>query len=181
MIARFRRVGKELASRGLVSSHGGNISVRLGERLLITRHGSMLGSLGQGDLVEMALEGQEGIALASLDLEIHRAIYRITAAQAILHAHPPYSLALSLIQEEIEPQDVEGAYLLGKVPVVGAGPGSTTARGEPLVAQAIKGSPIVVVRGHGSFAIGQRLEDALHWTTALELSCQVLHLLRGWR
>lgn len=180
MMAQFRRVGKELASRGLVSSHGGNMSVRLGERLLITRHGSMMGSLSQGDLVETALEGEGEIAHASLDLRIHRALYRVTAAQAILHAHPPYAIALSLLQDEIDPQDVEGAYLLGKVPVVGAGPGSIAEQAEA-VAQALKGSPIVMVRGHGSFAIGERLEDALHWTTALEQSCQVIHLLRGWR
>jgi len=37
----------------------------------------------------------------------------------------------------------------------------------------------VMVHGHGSFAIGQLLEEAYNYTTALEESCQVLCLLKS--
>src|SRR4030042_122482 len=51
----FRAVGRMLWEAGLVSSHGGNMSVRLPDGgLLITRTGAMLGRLDEGDLVTVA-------------------------------------------------------------------------------------------------------------------------------
>jgi L-fuculose-phosphate aldolase len=35
------------------------------------------------------------------------------------------------------------------------------------------------VRGHGSFAAGQLLEEAYHYTTTLEESCRLLYLLKA--
>ena len=32
---------------------------------------------------------------------------------------------------------------------------------------------IVMLRGHGSFAIGQTLDEAFHWSSTLEESCQI--------
>jgi len=45
ILSQFQTVGRDLFSQGLVSSHGGNLSIRLGDRLIITRRGSMLGNL----------------------------------------------------------------------------------------------------------------------------------------
>jgi len=48
-----------------------------------------------------------------------------------------------------------------------------------IIAQALKQHRIIMVHGHGNFAIGQLLEEAYNYTTALEESCQVLYLLRS--
>jgi L-fuculose-phosphate aldolase len=48
-----------------------------------------------------------------------------------------------------------------------------------VIAQALKQNKIVMVRGHGSFAIGQLLEEAHNYTTTLEESCRVICLLRS--
>jgi L-fuculose-phosphate aldolase len=32
-----------------------------------------------------------------------------------------------------------------------------------------------MVRGHGSFAVGQMLEEACRWTSSLEASCKTLY------
>ncbi len=32
-----------------------------------------------------------------------------------------------------------------------------------------------MVRGHGSFAVGQMLEEAFQWTSSLEASCKALY------
>ncbi|HEX9976514.1 MAG TPA: hypothetical protein VGA82_04610 [Dehalococcoidales bacterium] len=40
MLEEFQRIGRDLFLSGLASSHGGNMSVRLGDRLIITRRGS---------------------------------------------------------------------------------------------------------------------------------------------
>jgi ribulose-5-phosphate 4-epimerase/fuculose-1-phosphate aldolase len=35
-----------------------------------------------------------------------------------------------------------------------------------------------MVRGHGSFAVGQMLEEAFQWTSNVEASCKTLYLHR---
>lgn len=151
------------------------MSVRLGSRLLITRHGSMLGRLQRGDLLEASLSGDIP-RKASFDLPIHRAIYNQTTARAILHAHPPHALAIAFMEEAIIPPDVEGEYHLGRVPVE---KGDPLAEGIVLdIVEALQQSRIVIVRRHGSYAIGRSLEEAFQWTSTLEESCRVAYLLR---
>ena len=56
MFEEFEWVGSDLYTSGAVSSHGGNISVRLDdERMLITRTGSMIGRLKESDIIETTL------------------------------------------------------------------------------------------------------------------------------
>ena len=40
----------------------------------------------------------------------------------------------------------------------------------------LNSSKIAVVKGHGSFAVGETLEEAFHWTSALEHSCKIIYL-----
>ena len=179
ILSQFQSVGRDLFTRGLVSSQSGNLSIRLRERLLITRRGSMLGSLQEHDLVETGItKNDRATPLASTELLVHRAIYQETTASAIVHAHPPCAIALSLTEKEIVPCDVEGSYLLPKVPVLGWNMVVRTGGLADVIAQALKQYRIVLVRGHGSFAIGQLLEEAYNCTTILEESCHIIHLLK---
>ena len=117
----FQWVGRDLYHLGLITLHAGNMSLRSGGRIWITRTGSMLGHLEPDDLVETPLSPEESRhPKASMELPVHLAIYRATSAQAILHAHPPSAVALSLVEEAIVPADSEGGYILGRVPVIAA-------------------------------------------------------------
>lgn len=167
----LRAVGRMLWEAGLVSSHGGNASVRLPDGgLVVTRTGSMLGRLDEGDFVTLSVDGSSA-GEPSMDTPVHRAVYEGTDAGAVLHAHPRHAIALSFVMDAIEPADAEGKLRLGRVPVVEA----------EAVAEALKGTPIVVARGHGSYARGADLWEALLWTSVLEESAQVLWLLRSTR
>ena len=180
ILAQFQSVGRDLFNRGLVSSNGGNLSIRLGERIIITRRGSRLGCLEEHDLIETGISKNDRFTpLASVELPVHRAIYQQTPAQAIIHAHPPHVVALSLTETEIVPNDTEGLSIVERVPVVGwhteVKPGGLA----DVIVQALKQSRIVMVHGHGNFAIGQLLEEAHNYTAALEESCQVICLLKS--
>jgi len=180
MISQFQRVGLDLFTTGLVSSNSGNLSIRLGERLIITRRSSRLGCLEDHDLIETGIwKNDRSTPLASTELPVHRAIYQETVANAIVHAHPPHAIALSLIEMEIVPTDTDGISMLGSVPVIGwnmeVKPGGLAG----LISQALKQYNIVMVRGHGSFAVGQLLEEAYYNSTILEESCRVLCLLKS--
>ena len=168
----FRAVGRMLWEAGLVSTHGGNMSVRLpGAGLLITRTGAMLGRIGEGDLVPVAADGTPS-GEPSMDTGVHRAVYSATDAGAVIHAHSRHAIAISLLADALEPADAEGKLRLGSVPVVEA----------EQVARLLAGEvPIVMARGHGSYARGDDLWQALQWTSVLEESAEVLWLLRSLR
>ena len=176
LLDEFQQVGRDLYAAGLVSSHGGNMSVRQGEGLIVTSHGSRLGHLGEGDLVEVR-PGLEPRIEPSMDLALHQAIYAAASeAEAVVHAHPRHAIALSLMGKEIRPQDLEGEHYLGVVPVVPRGENVAQA-----LADALRQHKIVVVAGHGSYARGESLWQALQWTSVLEESAEVLWLLRALR
>jgi len=119
ILAQFQAVGRALFTQGLVSSHSGNLSIRLGDRLIITRRGSMLGCLQEADLIETGIsKNDRSTPLASDELAVHRAIYQETPAQAIVHAHPSHAVALSLVDEKIAPSDTEGLSVMAVSPLV---------------------------------------------------------------
>ena len=178
MLAQFQRVGRDLFTRGMVASHTGNLSVRLQNHIIITRRGCMLGDLQERDLIETGIEKNDrSTPLASTELAVHRAIYQMTSARAIIHAHPPYATALSLVKKKIVPKCAEGLATVGRVPVLGwnmeVKPGGLA----EIIAEALKENRVIMMHGHGCFATGQLLEDAFNCTTALEECSQVNCLL----
>lgn len=177
----FRDIGRDIFVTGLTSSHGGNMSVRVGDRVIIKRRGAQLGRLRAEDFVETRLYSKDnGITRASTELIVHRTIYQKTSALAIIHSHPRTAIALSLSREAIIPIDVEGSYLLHKIPVIEAEYASGSQDLADLVADTLKEYKIVMQRGHGCFSIGQTLEEAFHWISALEEASDIIleaHLL----
>ncbi len=180
MLSQFQVVGQALFTQGLVSPQGGNLSVKLGEHLVITHRGSTLGHIQEADLVETGInKNNRATPLASTELEVHRCIYRNTPALAIVHAHPPYAVALSFAEKEIVPPDIEGRALLSKVPVICTGIGSKAGELAAEIARLLAEHRVVLVRGHGTFAASQLLEEAYHYTVVLEQSCRLLYLLKA--
>lgn len=180
MYEMFCDIGRDIFVSGLVSSHAGNMSVRLGDRILITRRGSMIGRLTPDDLIETGLEADDAmVTLASSELIVHRAIYQATSALAIVHTHPPHATALSLTDDALVPVDSEGSYLLHRVPVVEAQTTIGSSEVAEVVAPALKDHKVAMLRGHGSFAVGEMLEEAFMLTSSLEFSARILYLVRA--
>jgi len=176
MIEEFQLVGRELFLAGLNNSHSGNFSIRLGDKLIITRRGSMLGNLTAEDLIEVHLwEEDSSLIYASTEVEVHRSIYRNTPALSIVHAHPPYAVALSFFYDTIEPIDAEGKYFLPRIPVITTKETIGAMEVARILPYWLSKYRIVVLREHGSFAIGDFLEEAFQLTTSLEHSCKILY------
>jgi len=174
LVSEFADVGRILFEAGLNNSHSGNMSVRLGDRIVITRRGSMLAALKPDDLVVVGLSTDDsGIALASTEVNVHRAIYTATSALAVVHTHPRSATALSFAMDSIVPVDVEGRYYFKRIPVleVKKSIGSEELEGE--LPRLLKDFSVVMVKGHGAFAVGGTLEEGLQITHALEWSCDI--------
>lgn len=178
-------VGAAAAAHGLLTSHGGNASVRRpAGGALITRTGAMLSRLTPRDLVVVDAQGtpldeaphdeatdDERLAGPSSDTAIHLAIYdALRETEAVLHTHPVYATARAFGVPTIEPINLEAVLFLGRVPVVVA---EWTGSAAP-VAEALRECPIVVVRGHGAYARGRDPWDALRVTSALEEAARIL-------
>jgi L-fuculose-phosphate aldolase len=182
MIDQFAWVGRDLYASGAVSSHGGNLSVRLDDdRMLITRSASMIGHLGVADIIETSLTACDDPrdAVCSVELVVHRAIYAETGARAIVHAHAIQTLARSFVDDVIVPLDSESKLRIVDAPVVEAETTIGSAEAGALLAAALKERRVAVLRAHGPFARGESLEEAYQAISCLEASCAVLNVLQA--
>ncbi|HZQ38740.1 MAG TPA: class II aldolase/adducin family protein [Dehalococcoidia bacterium] len=170
-LTEFQIVGAELRAAGLVSSHGGNLSIWTPDGTLITGEGAMLGRLGAGDLCLIGRTTLPPHVDPSLDAPIHRAAYALSDARAIVHAHPAHAVALAFDRNELLPHDNEGRLLLGRVPVLVHARDIVRQVGEALAERTA-----VLVRGHGCYVRGADLGEALRHATQLEESARLLFL-----
>jgi L-fuculose-phosphate aldolase len=176
----FQKVGNALYTRGLVSSSSGNLSMRMGDRLIITRRGCNLGALQEKDLIETGInKNDRATPLASVELPVHRAIYQNTQARAIVHAHPTHVVVLSMIEKAIRSNYLAEFCALNSVPVIGWGMAVKAGGLSDQIAEALKNNHIIAVHGHGSFATGSLLDEGLNSTTGLEEACTVLCLMKS--
>lgn len=173
LLLQFQQAGDDLVRLGLAALGAGNLSVWTPEGVLITREGATLHRLGERDLSLIARSTKPPVANPSLDTPIHRAIYVTTGGKAIVHAHPPHAVALSFGVKQFRPEDLEGQHLLRGVPVI-----SPRRSVIDLIAEASGASSVVLVEGHGTYARGRSLEEAVHLTAMLEESARIVWLRR---
>jgi len=141
---------------------------------LITGQHAPLGFLTPKDLVRVDQAGKpvKKIQRASSETPMHMAVYAGTDAQAIVHVHPPMVLAFSLTHDHFAPVSFEEKYTIGEVPIV---PQDTPTVTRPeRVVEELKYHPVVIIKGHGTVAIGKTLQEAFLFTDLLEeaVHCQ---------
>ena len=182
--------GRRLGARGLISAGEGNISVRLGNgTLLITPSGRRKDELRPEDNLVVPLDGSKPNDRAaapdtprpSSDIAIHRAVYAARPdVAAIVHAHLPAAMALTLAGEVPDPGALpETAMLLSRLPFVPfAAPGSEELAARIAVVLAEGPAPLpgaVLLERHGAVAVGGSVEQAVDRLELVEVLC------RAWR
>ena len=97
----FQEVGYRAWQKGLLSGFGGNISIRKKDGMIITRSKISKGYLDIEDIGFLSFDEDfksKGFSIESL---LHIKVYQNQPkANAILHTHPTYLLALSLSQKD---------------------------------------------------------------------------------
>jgi L-fuculose-phosphate aldolase len=172
---KIQLVGNALFTLGLNHSHSGNISFRKGRKIYITRRGSMKGLLEPADIICLGLEDSARDKIASTEVNVHKAIFRNTQANAIVHCHPPISTALSLIKNKIIPLDVEGRIALPKIPVLKCLKATASKELENKLPPLLEKYRSVIIKGHGLFSIGESLEEAFHYATLTEHISKIIY------
>ncbi|RME83264.1 MAG: class II aldolase/adducin family protein [Zetaproteobacteria bacterium] len=173
---------RALRKYGLNDSHSGNASVRVENGFWITPTGANAEILEEEELVFCAWDAPLP-AHASSDAALHRQVYaRIAEAGAVLHAHCPYAVALTMEEDAFAPQDLEGRLFLGKeVPVLAIPVEEHFQQAPEAVAEALAYCPVCIERAHGVYAWGKTLDHAYQLLNALESSARLVWLRRSLR
>ncbi|MFH1362358.1 MAG: class II aldolase/adducin family protein [bacterium] len=180
MLEEFQRIGRLMFAERLIGSHGANLSVRKGDKVFITRTGAMLADLKAEDIVEVELGSAEVDKGISPELPTHLAVYKNSKALAIIHAHPATAIALSITDNKIVPQDAEGLHFYKAAPIVRVRDGVGSEETVRLLPNFLGDNNVIaVVKAHGSFAVGQTLEEAYKYTSLLENSCRIIVAIRS--
>jgi len=176
-------IGKKLWLKGFVAANDGNISVKvMDDKFLTTATGVSKGDLDYKHI--LLIDGQGNVLektdiKPSSELKMHLAIYRKRPdVQAVVHAHPPYATAFSVIGEGLsEPFLSEMVLALGKVPIV---PYATPSTEE--VPQAIlpylQENNALLLQNHGAITFRRSLMESYYTMETLEHAAKIIFLAK---
>lgn len=181
MYKEFKHIGKKLFQSGMNNSHSGNISIRKGNKISITRTGSMLDELDKADVVSVDLKVDPNKdKKASMELLVHRAIYMTDKnVKAVVHAHCPYSIVMADGKETIVPYDEEGKFFLKSINVVNVENAIASGEVAAEISAYVLSNHCAVIARHGVFAWGKDIEEAYHYLTVCESVCRINYLMES--
>ncbi|MGW1893121.1 class II aldolase/adducin family protein [Streptomyces sp. NPDC002004] len=159
---------------GLVVGTSGNVSVRVGDTVLITPTGVPYDLLGPGDAVGVGLDGEQliGDLAPTSELPLHLAIHRTTPARAVVHTHAVHATAVSTLVPELPPIHYMAGALGGVVRVAPYALYGTDELAESMLA-ALDGRSGCLLQNHGTVTYGDTLSQAYDRTAQLEWMCRV--------
>ncbi len=178
-------IGARLYARGLISANDGNFSVRLdARRILITPRGRSKGWLRPEDMVVLDMGGRvlrmgRGRVGPSSEWPMHIEAYRQRPdIIAVLHAHPPYTVALTVagvpFPSEVLPEVV---MTVGSVPT--ARLAMPSSEDDALaIREWIRDRNAVLLPHHGVVTVGRTLEEAWIILERVEHAAKVYLLSR---
>jgi ribulose-5-phosphate 4-epimerase/fuculose-1-phosphate aldolase len=187
LVADFARMGRQLNQANLVKGSMGSMSMLHPDEpglMISTRHSTSLARLDERGIVGGRLGGTPPRGSIA-DWKVHEVLLASVSVvtggpAAAIHMHGPYTTAASCEKDLIivQPIDVIGKEQIGKVVIVD--PDGMDTEFLRQVAEALNqgGLRCVVVRGHGAYAVGANLDQAMANAAMLEHSMQILLLAR---
>ncbi|WP_128377916.1 class II aldolase/adducin family protein [Streptomyces cavernae] len=159
---------------GLVVGTSGNVSVRVGDTVLVTPTGVPYDRLTPDDAVGVDLDGRQvlGSLRPTSELPMHLAIYRTTDAGAVVHTHAVHATAVSTLATELPLIHYMTAALGGTVRVAPYATYGTEKLAENML-RALDNRTACLLQNHGTIAHGRTLAEAYDRTAQLEWMCRV--------
>jgi L-fuculose-phosphate aldolase len=170
-------VCRRLYERGLIAGQDGNVSVRIGARILVTPAGTSKVDVRANELIVLGADGTKvsGRGTASSEVQVHLAAYAARPdVGAVVHAHPPTATGFAVAGVPLDYDALaEMVYNVGRVPIVPyAPPGSREVAN--LVAKALDGADVVLMANHGAVAVGPTVTVAHQRMESLEHAARIL-------
>lgn len=154
---------RRMAALGLVTGTLGNVSCRLGDRILITPSGLDYAAMCPEDLVLLDFAGHviEGDRPPSSEFRLHVAIYKgLSDVRAIVHTHSPEAVTAGDLKDELPVAD--STVLRASVRVAPYRlPGTQELADRAVDLLVEHEANAVILESHGVVGVGRDLDEAL--------------------
>lgn len=176
------KYGKFIYAQNFVTGTGGNISVRVKDKIYIKASQVSLESSTKEDYNEVDLKTGKTICLkgpCSIEVPMHVACYKARPdIGAVVHTHPVYGTILGMLVKKLGFISYESMFTLkSEVPVVNyKQPGSIKLANA--VKKMIKKHNAVLLKNHGVIVVGSSLKEAYERSVVLERACKIYVLLK---
>jgi len=178
-------VCQKLNQRNLITAYGGNVSMRVGNKVIITPTKFALAELGEDDLVVIDLDGNIlfGTHEPSSETHLHLEIYKVREdINGIVHTHPAATTAFAYAGEPIIPVNPESMQYLSDMVVVPYYPFGTAELAKAAAEAACHADALMLER-HGIVALGKDLYAAYNLTELVEQTALMnlyLRIIKGY-
>lgn len=159
---------------GLVVGTSGNVSVRVGDTVLVTPSGVPYDRLTPHDVTGVDLTGRQvlGTLVPTSELPMHLAVYRTTEAGAVVHTHAVHATAVSTLVAELPTVHYMSGALGGPVRVARYATYGTEELAENVL-EALAERSGCLLQNHGTLTYGATLDQAYDRTAQLEWMCRL--------
>lgn len=166
---------------GINQGTSGNISVRLGKRMLISPSGIPYGTLEPEMIADMAIDDPsgawEGPLKPSTEWHFHQALLRERKdANAVVHAHPTYCTTLAILRKDIPACHYMIAAFGGHNVRCSGYATYGTKELSDLAVEAMDGRSACLLGNHGMITIGDTLAKAMWRAVELETIARQYYL-----
>ena len=165
---------RKLMAEKLVVGTAGNVSIRLGDHIVISPSGFDYAIMEAEHVVVTDMAGVtiEGDYKPSSELQLHISVYATSDHKAIAHTHAISSTALSTVVEEVPASHYYSALFGGNVRVAAyATYGSVELAHNVKVAMQDRSAALM--SNHGAVSAGATLTKAMDQLAYLEYICEV--------
>jgi L-fuculose-phosphate aldolase len=175
-------------SKGLVSAAGGNISMRVGDQVLITATNESFRETNPEGIVTIDLDGNvihaEGGRKPSKESKLHLTVYRKRPeASCVIHVHPVFCIAGSIVDPGGFPLPTVSAKLkireVGIVPI--AAPGSRELI-DGIITALDKGTDslrVLLMERHGLLIFDETMKSCCDLVELAEETAKINYLVRS--
>jgi L-fuculose-phosphate aldolase len=164
----------------LTAGPGGNTSARLpgGKEMYIKPSGLSFAELEPEDFVAVDISNSNkvrGRLKPSSELALHAVCYQTRKdVNAVFHAHPAASIALSVLGQNLDPPLYpDHIVYLGKVSFVPYMTPTTRKLAE-IVGRCVKKSNCILLQNHGTVTLGSNVKEAFYRTELMEESAKII-------
>ena len=167
---------RRLYANRLTTASGGNVSMRVGDKVLITPSQIDKATITAEQIGVLTLEGQSVSTRIKKSMEtgMHLAIYKQRPdVKAIVHAHPVFATSFAVTGKAIKTNLAGESRAILREPVLASYALMGTAELADIVSKAARHTNVVLMQNHGVIALGETLFQAYDRMEVLEAAAKM--------
>lgn len=176
------RYARRITASRLVVGPGGNISARLGDSMYLSPSGYALDEIEPDAWVKVDIPSggtEPGGPRPSSEVLMHLYIYRADPSiGAVIHTHPPYCIALTLVRDNLPVMFPDQAALTGRTAFIPYVLPTTENLAREVAARTREASSMLL-GNHGLVTTGRNLREAYYRTEVVEESAKIWLIAAG--